>query len=222
MVHIGAHEAEEFESYQKMGWGNELTLWIDALEEKAEIVRTKIASYPHHRMLTVLLGESNLDEVNFHEANNGQSSSVLNLGTHAVSYPEIQFTKTHGLQMKRFDNLVESFPNGKVLVNLDVQGLELPVLKGFGTLIDKVDWIYTEVNTEEVYENCTIFADLDTYLREHDFTCVDVRSTRHGWGDAFFVKSSMRPSMVRPRKLLSKLIAKPNKAKELLARLIKN
>ena len=37
-------------------------------------------------------------------------------------------------------------------INMDVQGYELEVLKGGTKVLEKVDYVYCEVNRDEVYE----------------------------------------------------------------------
>ena len=53
-----------------------------------------------------------------------------------------------------------------------------------------VDYIYTEVNTEDVYKGCDRMKDIDEYLSKFGFQ----RAATHvisqvGWGDAFYIKS---------------------------------
>jgi hypothetical protein len=109
----------------------------------------------------------------------------------------------------RFDSLVQSIPLGTVLVNLDVQGVELPVLQGFGALLDTVDYIYTEVNTEEVYENCALLVQLQQFLEDRGFRLVDLRMTRSGWGDAFFIQSGLVPTHTSIRAVCSRILTTP-------------
>jgi hypothetical protein len=93
VIHIGAHEAEELDDYIRLGWGSKSTVWVDALETKTKIVAQKIANLRNHSVIQVALSDTNGKTVTFNEANNGQSSSLLNFGTHADSYPDIEFIK---------------------------------------------------------------------------------------------------------------------------------
>lgn len=52
--------------------------------------------------------------------------------------------------------------------------------------VKHVDYIYTEVNTEEVYKECD---SIDTYLKQFGFEKRDYRIYKqYGWGDAFYIK----------------------------------
>ena len=74
-------------------------------------------------------------------------------------------------------------------VNIDLQGYELPAIKGFGDAISKMDYIYTEVNTGEVYKGCTKIEELDEYLGGYGFTRVETEMTDAEWGDSFYMKN---------------------------------
>ena len=53
-----------------------------------------------------------------------------------------------------------------------------------------VNYIYTEVNTEQVYKGCDEIGQIDEYLKQFDFERVETRVYQHlGWGDAFYIKS---------------------------------
>jgi hypothetical protein len=73
-------------------------------------------------------------------------------------------------------------------LNVDVQGYELEVLKGFGDLLQGIDYIYAEVNSNYLYEGCALVGDLDEYLSNYGFTRVLTSMTVHEWGDALYIK----------------------------------
>ena len=73
-------------------------------------------------------------------------------------------------------------------VNLDIQGVELQALKGFGEYLDPVKYIYTEVNTGEVYINNDSMDQMDEFLGDLGFSRVETRITEFEWGDAFYIK----------------------------------
>ena len=73
--------------------------------------------------------------------------------------------------------------------NLDIQGVELRAIKSAGDYINNVDAIYTEVNTEEVYQGCDQMSEITEYLTKKGF----VLSGHHifkeyGWGDALYCR----------------------------------
>jgi len=75
---------------------------------------------------------------------------------------------------------------------MDTQGYELEVLRGAKRTLEKIEYIYTEVNQDEVYENNAMIGDLDLFL--NDFDMERVATGWHGsqtWGDAFYVKRGL-------------------------------
>jgi hypothetical protein len=95
------------------------------------------------------------------------------------------------VQTKRLDLIItpEEMPN---FINLDIQGVELPAIQSLGLLIQKVDYIYVEVNRKEVYVGCTKVADLDRHLSDQGFERVTTRwYFMQGWGDALYVRRSI-------------------------------
>ena len=127
----------------------------------------------------------------FNVANNGQSSSFLEFGTHLEEHPGINFVGQIEINMRRMVNLIEDYNidiDSYNFLNIDVQGYELEVMKSFDNLIDKFDFIYCEVNEKELYLNCPLISDIDFYLDKFNFERIGTFMTHHGWGDALYKK----------------------------------
>jgi hypothetical protein len=73
-------------------------------------------------------------------------------------------------------------------INIDVQGYELEVFKGSENLLNSIDYIITEVNRDEVYENCVRIESLDEFLSKYGFIRVETDWAGHTWGDALYIK----------------------------------
>jgi FkbM family methyltransferase len=160
VLHVGGHLAEEVDIYQHNMVGD--VIWIEADERRANQIRKIVPT--SHVVICAVVGDEIGKEVTFHEANNGQSSSILELGTHAEAHPEVQYVSSRTVNMNTIENLnIEKKFN---FLNLDIQGAELLALKGMGNLLENVDYIYTEVNEKELYEGCCLISDLDDFLAE--------------------------------------------------------
>lgn len=192
VLHVGAHEADELEDYEKFNWGK--VIWIEAQPAKAEKLKKRLAGSDHtviHGVAWDVSGEI----LDLNIASNSQSTSLLDLGTHAQSYPEITYVGKIGVITSRLEELLPSDRSFN-FTNFDVQGTELNCMKGLGDLIQKVDWIYTEVNKKEVYKNCALVTELDEYLGSLGFSRIDTRWVAgKGWGDALYAKSTFRYSL---------------------------
>lgn len=194
VLHVGAHKAEESTDYNLHGWGN--VVWVEAQPELVQQLKLILPSEGNTVIEAAVWNESNVD-FEFHIASNGESSSLLELGSHAKSYPDIKYDRTVKIKTKRLDEVIprERFAD---FLNVDVQGVELKALEGLGDRISEFKWIYTEVNSSEVYKECTLIEDLDAFLNEKGFSRVTTRWVFGvGWGDAMYVNNSSQGIKVR-------------------------
>ena len=124
-------------------------------------------------------------------ASNGQSSSILDFGTHSKSYPSIKYTNFVKVKNNRIDtmykqeNISKKFAN---FVNIDIQGAELLALKGMGDLLNYFDYAYLEVNKDYVYKNCSLVGEIDEYLLKYNFKRIETIWNKKKWGDALYIK----------------------------------
>jgi FkbM family methyltransferase len=63
------------------------------------------------------------------------------------------------------------------LLKIDVQGYELPVLQGCGSLLSRFSHVYVECSFAELYIGQALAAEVIAYLREHDFDLRGVYNT---------------------------------------------
>lgn len=200
VLHVGAHLGEEASEYEKYGWSP--VIWVEAQPSLVEILNSKLDT-SKNKVIEAAVWEEDGVPLKLHVASNSQSTSLLNLGSHADSYPDITFTSEIDVVTKRLDSIIKpnEMPN---FINLDIQGVELSAIKSLGSLLEVVDYIYTEVNKEEVYEGCTLVKDLDGYLLIKGFRRVATRwYLKEGWGDALYIRNSeVRPLKLRGRTLI--------------------
>jgi FkbM family methyltransferase len=136
------------------------------------------------------LGSENKKERMYKEhMNSGQSSSILEPMLHTIQYPGIIFDDYEDIEVKTLDSYFTNKTTKYNLILLDVQGYELEVLKGAINTLTHIDYILTEVNEKELYENCAQLDQLDLFLK--DFIRVETTMTQHGWGDAFYIKKEL-------------------------------
>lgn len=194
VVHVGGYKAEEYFQYKSSGLINQI--WIEANP-----------SY-YYDILQVISGDENSialnyavfdeeKEINFGIANNGASSSILPLKEHLKYYPNINYDGYIKMLTKRLDSIIEensiNISNYDFLV-MDVQGVELNVLKSLGELINNFKFIQSEINLEELYEGCCLVDELDEYLLKYGFERKITKLWDNGsvgWGDALYVKNNL-------------------------------
>lgn len=190
IFHVGAHECEEFRSYNENGVPPQKVYWVEAMANKV----SKMKSMNVPNVFQGLIDEVDGKNVTFHITNNGESSSILEFGSHSHHHPHVHVVTTENMTTTRLDTLIEvnNIPIESLnFLNLDIQGVELRALKSMEKYLQHIQYIYTEVNTEYVYKDCNLVGEIDTYLEPYGFKRVCTRMCGNfGWGDALYVKST--------------------------------
>ena len=184
--HIGAHECEEMHFYNGLGLKQEDIIWIDAIPSKvSEAINRGIPN-----VYNALITDKDDEEMLFNITNNVQSSSILELGTHAQEHPWVIYVDKILQKSITIDTFFERNsinPSKYNFWNFDIQGAELMALKGATQSIKNVEAIYLEVNEKELYKNCGLITEIDTFLSTYNFKRVLTNMTHHGWGDALYI-----------------------------------
>ena len=210
IIHVGAHECEEIIYYDKHIERNKV-LWIEAQEEKVAFSKKKYENILIERAIV----SDKIEIVTFNVANNGQSSSILELDLHKIHYleravasaeasdwntdvsevnrsvPYIKYTQSYNVQTNTLKNIISKYADIPFnFMNLDIQGVELNALKGMEEQLENIDYIYTEVNRKCLYKDCALIDDIDEYVKQFNFIRVETRWTDSDWGDAFYIKEN--------------------------------
>jgi FkbM family methyltransferase len=185
ILHIGAHECEEITDYEKYTQRDKI-LWVEAISEKVKFNKEKYDKI----LIENAVVSDNIQKIKFNISNNGQSSSMLELGTHQIHHPHIYYTNFFECETIPTIEIVKKHNIPFNFINLDIQGSELKALKGLGEYLHNVDYIYTEVNKEELYKGCCLLEELDEYLNKYSFIRVELSMTEYKWGDAFYIKKN--------------------------------
>lgn len=192
VLHIGAHHAEESIDYENAGW--KPVLWIEAQEELAALLEDRLDP-ASNQVVCAVVSDVPGEEVEFYVSSNGQSSSILKFGTHSTNYPDTAVVATKIMKTVTIDSLISAKSPELNFLNLDIQGAELKALNGAREKLSSAEWIYTEVNYEEVYQGGALVTNLDLYLANFGFKRQATRwCLGLGWGDALYVREGTKYS----------------------------
>jgi FkbM family methyltransferase len=184
ILHVGAHECEELEGYDKY-LARDKMLWVEALSDKVEFCKSR---FPGILIEHAVVSDC-VETVTFHRSNNGQSSSFLDFGTHLVHHPHVQYVGEFKAETRPLSDILIHYSIPFNFVNLDIQGVELKALRGMESYLSSINYIYTEVNSDYVYKDCGLVTEIDEYLSQFGFVRVETAWCGNaGWGDAFYVK----------------------------------
>jgi FkbM family methyltransferase len=194
VIHVGGFVGEELHGYRELGLTN--TILFEPQQKLYEIIQSKCQD--DEQVFNVALGSEACEKEMFisdrHggiEAGAGASSSLLKPKIHLTEHPEVTFPTTTTVQVHRLDEFLQSENLRAInynMLNIDVQGYELEVLKGADSILGCIKLMILEINIAEVYEGCPLVEELDEFLRGHHFERVYTYWQSTSWGDAVYVK----------------------------------
>jgi len=184
ILHVGAHECEEISDYERYVNRNKI-LWVEAMSDKVSLSKSRFQN-----LLIENAVVSDVEEtVKFNVSNNGQSSSILEFGLHSTFHPHVHYVTSFEAQTQLLKNIICKYDIEYNFLNFDIQGAELKALKGMEEYLNKVDYIYTEVNSDYVYKDCAIIDEIDEYLKQFGLYRVETSWCQNfRWGDAFYIR----------------------------------
>ena len=175
VLDIGANRGQ-FSAVAVGLWPKAAVVAFDPLAEAVEKLR-RVLYEPRHSVYQLALSDVDDDRMVFHILDAADSSSLLSPTRDLVrNFPSVGGSRRVHVTCRRLDGLFD--PNRlareRVLVKIDVQGAELGVLKGFGRLLESVDWLVIEVSAAMLYESQSLDIEVLGYLRERGFDEVSV------------------------------------------------
>jgi FkbM family methyltransferase len=189
VVHCGGHKGQEQELYDKFNFSE--IAWVEAIPDLADFLTEKFKLNPQHKVISSALWSESGVTLDFHISSNSKaSSSLLTMKEHKNTFPEVHVTEVVKMITSTLDEIFND--TGPVsLLLLDLQGVELPVLRGGLQLLENTSHVYVEVSLTELYTNQPLFSDILNFMYEKDFTLQDFEIVeRTGHGNAFFSKNS--------------------------------
>lgn len=186
IIQVGANVGQEIPILTK----HAINIYLfEPLTEAFNTLKENISKYKNIKIFKFALGEKDeMKKINISNTNFSASSSFLKPSLHLEYFPEIEFDSYEEVQIKRFDSIDSKFVANFLI--LDVQGFELNVIKGFGENIKNIDFIYTEVSIEELYENSVLIQELDQELNKLGFIRTNTKlASNKPQGDAVYKKS---------------------------------
>lgn len=189
VMHIGAHECEEMSFYNNiLNIPSTNIVWVDALPGK--VAQAKARGIPN--VYQAIMSDKDGEKVKFNVSNNGQSSSILEFGTHAIEHPYVTYIDSFEGTTTTIDNFLTTAglnSSNYNFWNLDIQGAEYMALCGGVEALKNAKVLYLEVNAAELYKGGALLPQLDEFLSTQGFTRVLTEMTVHKWGDAIYIRN---------------------------------
>lgn len=188
VLHVGAHTGEEAPVYLELGIKRQV--WVEANPDLIPRLTHQLSGNDEAIILNFAAGEVNSDMMLNISSNDGQSSSILELGTHKIVHPDVRYVSAVSVPVVRLDSVPMPFCD---FLNLDVQGYEGHVLRGMGDMLKQFRWIYTEVSKDEVYKGCMTLESMDLFMTVNGFRRVELFNSggffdRLRWSDSLYIR----------------------------------
>ncbi len=189
VIHIGAHEGQELEMYQSMGI--QRMLLIEANPSVFEKLKAKKINASSVMAVNCAIADYN-GTIILRENSHNLSSSILPLKRHKDIFPQMKEVSHITVPSRTLDSLMAELkinPYDYNIIVIDIQGAELIAFHGATKTLNNIDAILSEVNFQELYEDCALIWDIDDFLGKYDFLRMDTNTPWHpAWGDAFYMK----------------------------------
>lgn len=192
IIHIGAHFGNEMKEYIEIGYKD--VVFVEPAQRTFQVLKQNVESLNYEKKCNLYLVNkafgNQVGEVEMYTeiSNQGQSSSILEPDYHLVQYPGIKFPHKEKVQLTTLNEEIKNIQGEYNILNIDVQGYELEVLKGSTDVLSSIDFINTEVNRVEVYKGCPMIKEIDEFLSKFDFVKIDENWMGETWGDAMYLK----------------------------------
>lgn len=206
IVDVGAQELEgEAHVYSAIAL-NELPYQIIGFEPLEKKINERRLLNPEEKikLFPTFIGDGNTHQ--FHINSPSATSSLLPLNSELakdlVGLSKIRTEKVESVGTKTLDDVLSGYSSIDFL-KLDIQGFELPVLMNSRKVLERTNVIHCEVSFAEIYQDQSLFSEIEQMLRASGFYFLDFSSLcrypyhcqsneasrdRLGWGDAVFFK----------------------------------
>jgi len=182
VIQVGSHWGEEHPVWVGLGLRN--IVHFEPLESNCVKLRE---AHPDAVIYPIALGNKNTRmEMYTETVNGGQSCSLLAPKKHIDILPWIKFTGKELVTVCKLDDV--GLSDNFNFIYMDAQGYELEILRGAGKRLRKIDFIFTEVNCDEVFEDCAHIQQIDKFLEKYGMRRVETEWHGGCFGDALYVR----------------------------------
>jgi len=199
VLDIGANEGQFVGKLRKLGYSGRIISFEPQRKAFMELSRRASAS-PNWECHQLALGDSSAT-LNMHVSAFSPSSSLLPIGRlHVELMPQTAEVGTESVSVIRLDEWegAGSLLGKRIFLKLDVQGYELPVLRGMGGLLRDVNGALVELNFRSLFDGQSRYFEVMSILEGEGLhfaglTGVNLHPTVSDflWADAVFFKQSL-------------------------------
>jgi FkbM family methyltransferase len=165
VLDVGANNGRWAEELQQSGYTGRIVSFEPMAAAFSDLQR-RSAAVSNWEVLQIALGNK-AGAAPFHVAGNSSSSSLLPMaGRHVVTAPDSAYVAEEQVEVRRLDDLAPDVirPGERIWLKIDVQGSELPALRGAEKTLGSVEVVETELSLVELYEGQALFGEVVAFL----------------------------------------------------------
>ena len=163
---IGAHRFDELPLIDKLFPALQHIYLFEPQAGPLQVLQALAAHDARSRVFPVAVSETDGTARFNVTSNDGESSSLLQLGSHRKHFPGVSMHSSIEVPTRRLDSVLAEHglrPPDAMIV--DVQGAEYLVLKSLSpAVLDRLRLVYTEVSLEPLYESARLLSDVEALL----------------------------------------------------------
>lgn len=171
VIDVGANDGGYGSLLRRGGFDGAILSFEPLLEAHARLLAAAQADDKWHVYPRGALGSEN-GEVQIHVAGNSASSSILPMHeTHEKAAPESRYVGVQTVQVQRLDEVRhEALERGdRILLKIDTQGYEMPVLQGAEQLLPRVAGVQLELSLTPLYEGQMLYLEMIQWMQSRGF-----------------------------------------------------
>lgn len=199
VIDVGANNGGYGKFLREGGYGGAILSFEPLADAHNQLCVAAAKSRDWHVAPRMALGAENC-EVEINVAGNSTSSSMLPMQELHISVkPQSQYIGVQRVPLRRLDGVQhEVIRQGKsILLKVDTQGYEMPVLMGAGPVLDRVSGLQLELSLTPLYDGQVLYQEMINWLSNRGFELwnvipgfVDQRSGRMLQMDGVFFRKT--------------------------------
>jgi FkbM family methyltransferase len=171
VLDVGANDGTYALSLRSGGYAGRIVSFEPQSEAYAELAEaaSRDARWECRRLA---LGDR-LGEAVLNLSSNSSSSSLLSMNVrHEEVAPESAYVGSEVVSIATLDELRDELlaPDDRVMLKIDVQGLELDALRGAGSTLEQVLLVETELSLVPLYDDAPLLPEVLSYLQLRGFS----------------------------------------------------
>jgi FkbM family methyltransferase len=172
VIDVGAHTGQ-FASAIRAILPEAYIYSFEPLSDCCHQLTRRMSKHGRFQAFCVALGDQR-GETTFWRNSFSKASSVLPMSDiPKTAFPWTAKSTPVNVRMHMLDDYTDKMDlKSKVLLKIDVEGYELNVLKGATRVLERIDYILSEMSYYSLYEGSALFHDVYSFLYENGFTYI--------------------------------------------------